>query len=80
MKKFLILAAAVAAMAACTKSEVVYDDNDAEIGLSPVSYTTTKTVYGPYEGTSYSQAEQFKILPLLQEQLSARLPNWPHIL
>ena len=28
MKKLMILAAAVAAMAACTKSEVVYDDND----------------------------------------------------
>lgn len=61
MKKLLIMAGAVAAMAACTKGEVVYEDTSAEIGLSPVSYTTTKTVYGPYEGTSYSQAEQFKV-------------------
>ena len=53
MKKLLIMAGTVAAMAACTKGEVVYEDTSAEIGLSPVSYTTTKTVYGPYEGTSY---------------------------
>ena len=61
MKKVLFIAAAVAAMAACTKSEVVYDDNDAEIGLSPVNYMTTKTVYGPYEGTEYSDVEQFNV-------------------
>lgn len=61
MKKFVILAAAVAAIAACTKSQVVYDDNDVEIGLSPVNYMNTKTVYGPYEGTEYSDAEQFNV-------------------
>lgn len=61
MKKVLFIAAAVAAMAACTKSEVVYDDNDTEIGLAPVNYMTTKTVYGPYEGTEYSDVEQFNV-------------------
>ncbi|HIS22340.1 MAG TPA: fimbrillin family protein [Candidatus Cryptobacteroides intestinipullorum] len=61
MKKVVILAAAVAAIAACTKSQVVYDDNDVEIGLSPVNYMTTKTVYGPYDGTAYSDAEQFNV-------------------
>ena len=54
MKKLMILAAAVAAMAACTKSEVVYDDNDVEIALAPVNYMTTKTpIYGPYQGAQY---------------------------
>ena len=54
MKKLMILAAAVAAMAACTKSEVVYDDNDTEIALAPVNYMTTKTaIYGPYQGAQY---------------------------
>lgn len=61
MKKVLFIAAAVAAMAACTKSEVVYDDNDAEIGLSPVNYMTTKTVYGPYSAPNYNDDEQFKV-------------------
>ena len=62
MKKFVILAAAVAAIAACTKSQVVYDDNDVEIGLSPVNYMTTKAGwYGPYSGAEYSDNEQFKV-------------------
>lgn len=64
MKKLMILAAAVAAMAACTKSEVVYDDNDVEIALAPVNYMTTKMQYGPQGGdlgTKYSPHEEFKI-------------------
>ena len=65
MKKFVILAAAVAAIAACTKSQVVYVDNDVEIGLSPVNYTTTKAqVPGPVEGTTYPRDEQFKVFAL----------------
>ena len=64
MKKLMILAAAVAAMAACTKSEVVYDDNDVEIALAPVNYMTTKMQYGPQggeSGTEYSASEEFNI-------------------
>ena len=61
MRKLIIFAAAVAAMAACSKSHVVYDDNDVEIGLSPVNYMNTKTVYGPYESTSYDKTEQFNV-------------------
>ena len=61
MKKLMFLAAAVAAMAACSKSQVVYDDNDVEIGFLPVNYMNTKTVYGPYDGTAYSDAEQFNV-------------------
>ena len=61
MKKFLILAAAVAAMAACTKSEVVYDDNDTEIGLAPVTQLATKIVYGVYKNSWYTNTEKFKV-------------------
>ena len=65
MKKLMFLAAAVAAMAACSKSQVVYDDNDVEIGLSPVNYSTTKAqVPGPVEGTTYPSEEQFKVFAL----------------
>ena len=60
MKKFLILAAAVAAMAACTKSEVVYDDNDTEIGLAPVNYKATK-LWGPIDGSDYPVNENFAV-------------------
>ena len=62
MKKLVILAAVVAAMAACTKSQVVYDDNDVEIGLSPVNYMTTKTpVYGIYKTNWYPSTEEFRV-------------------
>ena len=62
MKKLMILAAAAAAMAACTKSEVVYDDNDVEIGLAPVSYMSTKAEqYGPVSGTDYPTDEHFGV-------------------
>ena len=61
MKKALFLAAAVAAMAACTKSQTVYDGTETEIGLAPVNYMSTKTYYGPYPGAAYSDAEQFRV-------------------
>lgn len=68
MKKLLIIAAVVAAMAACTKSQVVYEDSDQEIGLSPVNYTATKTdFYGPVESTVYPHDEEFNIFALYTE-------------
>ena len=61
MKKLMILAAAVAAMAACTKSEVVYDDNDVEIALAPVTKLATKVVYGVYKNSWYTNTEKFNV-------------------
>lgn len=52
MKKLLILAASIAAMTACTKSTAVYEDST-EIGISPVNYSATKTIFGPIDGTDY---------------------------
>lgn len=64
MKKTLILAAAVAAMAACTKTQTVYDDT-AEINFSPVNYSATKAnVPGPVESTAYPVYENFKVFSL----------------
>ena len=60
MKKIMIIAAAVAAMAACTKSTVVYEDST-EIGISPVNYNTTKLDYGPIKGTEYPTSEDFGV-------------------
>ena len=61
MKKVLFIAAAVAAMAACTKTQVVYDDADVEIGLSPVNYKSTKVQYGPITGNTYPTSEDFGV-------------------
>ena len=48
MKNLFIIAAAVAAMAACTKNSVVYDDSQNEIGFIPVSDVVGKAnVHGP---------------------------------
>lgn len=60
MKKLLILAAAIAAITACTKSTAVYEDST-EIGISPVNYITTKLNYGPIKGTDYPTDEDFGV-------------------
>ena len=71
MKKVLFIAAAVTAMAACTKSEVVYDGNDAEIGLSPVNYSTTKSnYYGAIDGNNYPVDENFGVFAQYTESAS----------
>lgn len=59
MKKLLGLAAALAALGACTKT-TVYEDGQTEIAFQPVNYATTK-VYGPVDGTAYPETEQFSI-------------------
>lgn len=62
MKRILTLAAAFAALAACTKT-TVYDDSRNEISLSPVTYNVTKAgpVYGPIDGTAYPVGESFGV-------------------
>lgn len=60
MKKLLILAAAIAAMTACTKSTAVYEDST-EIGISPVNYITTKLNYGPIKDENYPTSEDFGV-------------------
>lgn len=51
MKKIILSIAAVAALAACTKSEVQYEQTG-EITLAPVTNTVTKSVAGYDYGTS----------------------------
>lgn len=61
MKKIIFsIAAAAMAMAACTQTDVVYEDS-AQIGLSPVNYNATKTVYGAVEGKDYPVDESFGV-------------------
>ena len=50
MKKIILSIAAVAALAACTKSEVQYEQTG-EITLAPVTSNTTKSVAGYYGDT-----------------------------
>lgn len=58
MKKILIFAAAIAIMAACAKTQVVNEDSG-EIGVSPVSYMSTKA--GAVIGTDYPDGESFNV-------------------
>lgn len=54
MKKILFAIVAVAAMSACTKSEVEYTDQ-VEIGFAPVAHNVTKSVAGLPSGTGYDK-------------------------
>ena len=58
MKNILIFAAAIAIMAACAKTQVVNEDSG-EIGVSPVSYMSTKA--GAVIGTDYPNNESFNV-------------------
>lgn len=57
----MIIAAAAAVLAACTKTTVVYDDSETAIGFSPVNRLATKTVYGPADGQTYNTDETFGV-------------------
>lgn len=54
MKKILFAIVAVAAMSACTKTEVEYTDQ-VEIGFAPVAHNVTKSVAGLPSGTGYDK-------------------------
>lgn len=59
MKRFFILAAVIAVLAACTKT-TVYDDTRNEIGISPVAGQVTKA-NGPIKDNTYPQDLSFGI-------------------
>ena len=62
MKKFFFSCLAIAAIAACAKTEAVYTEGETEIQLSPVTALTTKAnVNGVIDGTKYPTAENFKV-------------------
>lgn len=57
MKKIILTLAAVAALAACSKSEVAYEPAG-EIGIAPVSQNITKTMM---TGTAFQTSQQFNV-------------------
>lgn len=57
MKKIIFALAAVAALAACTKSEVAYEQNE-EIGFLPVTENMTKSMM---TGTTFQTSEEFNL-------------------
>ena len=62
MKKFFFSLLAIAAIAACAKTEAVYTEGETEIQLSPVTALSTKAnVNGVIDGTKYPTAENFKV-------------------
>ena len=58
MKKILFALAAVAALAACSKSEAQYDDVKNEISFTPVTKNITKTMI---TGTAFPKTESFNV-------------------
>lgn len=61
MKKIFFSFLAIAALASCAKTEVVYVEDNSEIKLAPVTSVATKTVYGSIDGTVYPSAEEFNV-------------------
>ena len=61
MKKFFFSLLAIAAIAACAKTEAVYTEGETEIQLSPVTALTTKAQVGVIDGTKYPEAENFNV-------------------
>lgn len=60
MKKLVLAALAIGAMAACTKSNVQYEQ-PGEISLQPVTQKATKAFYGAIGETAYPKEENFKV-------------------
>lgn len=52
MKKLILSIVAVAALISCSKSDITYDNQETQIGFSPVANNITKTVAG-YNGDSF---------------------------
>ena len=60
MKKIFFALAAVAALAACSKSEATYDDVQNEIALAPVAENITKTMISGTNG-AFPTTESFNV-------------------
>lgn len=60
MKKLVIAVLAIGAMAACTKSNIQYEQPE-EISFQPVAKKATKAVNGAIDGTEYPKDENFKV-------------------
>lgn len=62
MKKIFFSFLAIAAIASCAKTEVVYTEADSEIKIAPVTSTITKAdVKNAIDGTVYPTAEEFMV-------------------
>lgn len=68
MKKFFFSILAVGAIAACTKSEVQYEDAASQISFAPVASVATKAnVRGAIDGTTYPANESFYVWAYWQD-------------
>ena len=76
MKKLVLSILAVAALASCTKSELAYTEQDAEIKLAPVTSMATKAnVNGSIDGTTYPDAEDFRVTAYWTNPANAQQTN-----
>lgn len=60
MKRLVIAALAIGAMAACTKSNIQYEQPE-EISFQPVAKKATKAVNGAIDGNDYPTGEDFNV-------------------
>lgn len=60
MKKLVIAVLAIGAMAACTKSNIQYEQPE-EISFQPVAKKATKAVTGAIDGNDYPAGEDFNV-------------------
>lgn len=60
MKKLVIAVLAIGAMAACTKSNIQYEQPE-EISFQPVAKKATKAVTGAIDGNAYPTGEDFNV-------------------
>ena len=61
MKKIIISLLAIAAVAACAKTEDAFVETNDQIQLAPVTSYVTKTVYNAIDGVKYPKAEEFGV-------------------
>ena len=72
MKKIFLALAAVAALAACSKSEVEYDGNE-EIGFVPVTENMTKAMM---TGTEFKTSEEFNLWAFYKPVPAGSVEAW----
>ena len=75
MKKLVIAVLAIGAMAACTKSNIQYEQPE-EISFQPVAKKATKAVYGAIDGTAYPVGESFNVWAWWDESEPSNNPTY----
>lgn len=80
MKKIFISLFAVAALAACSKSDIAYENDQVEIGFAPVPHNITKSVAGVEDTTFPTDLDLYVFANIQGDEVDADgnlLDEWP---